>query len=71
VAGSHERLVVDFALSRGVGAWWPQPSSGAREVAAWLQDAPAMAAWRARVAEVDLPLSTDDDVRGVLRLARP
>jgi 1,2-diacylglycerol 3-beta-galactosyltransferase len=24
VAGAHERLVVDFALSRGVGAWWPQ-----------------------------------------------
>jgi hypothetical protein len=70
VAGSHERLVVDFALSRGVGAWWPQPRSGAREVAAWLTDAPALAAWRRRVAEVDLPLSTEEDVRSVLKLAR-
>jgi UDP-N-acetylglucosamine:LPS N-acetylglucosamine transferase len=70
VAGGHERLVVDFALSRGVGAWWPQPRSGAREVAAWLTDPPALAAWRRRVAEVELPLSTDDDVRGVLAIAR-
>jgi UDP-N-acetylglucosamine:LPS N-acetylglucosamine transferase len=70
VAGSHERLVVDFALSRGVGAWWPQPRAGAREVAGWLGDAPALAAWRARVAAVELPLSTDDDVAGVLALAR-
>jgi len=70
VAGSHERLVVDFALSRGVGAWWPQPRAGAREVAGWLADAPALAAWRSRVAAVELPLSTDDDVAGVLALAR-
>jgi len=70
VAGTHERLVVDFALSRGVGAWWPQPRSGAREVAGWLGDPAALAAWRCRVAAVDLPLSTDDDVRGVLALAK-
>ena len=70
VAGSHERLVVDFALSRGVGAWWPQPRAGAREVAGWLGDRPALAAWRSRVAAVELPLSTDDDVAGVLALAR-
>jgi len=70
VAGVHERLVVDFALSRGVGAWWPQPRSGAREVAGWLSDPPALAAWRRRVAAVELPLSTDDDVRGVLAMAR-
>jgi UDP-N-acetylglucosamine:LPS N-acetylglucosamine transferase len=69
VAGSHERLVVDFALSRGVGAWWPQPRAGAREVAGWLGDAPALAAWRSRVAAVELPLSTDADVAGVLALA--
>ena len=70
VAGGHERLVVDFALSRGVGAWWPQPRAGAREVAGWLADAPALAAWRARVAAVELPLSTDEDVAGVLAMAR-
>ena len=70
VAGSHERLVVDFALSRGVGAWWPQPRAGAREVAGWLGDAPALAAWRSRVAAVELPLSSDEDVAGVLALAR-
>ncbi len=70
VAGAHERLVVDFALSRGVGAWWPQPRTGAREVAGWLADAPALAAWRARVAAVELPLSRDEDVAGVLALAR-
>lgn len=70
VAGAHERVVVDFALSRGVGAWWPQPRSGAREVAGWLRDGPAMAAWRARVAALELPLSSDDDVAGVLALAK-
>lgn len=70
VAGAHERLVVDFALSRGVGAWWPQPRAGAREVAGWLNDPPALAAWRARVAAVELPLSTDEDVAAVLALAR-
>lgn len=70
VAGAHERLVVDFALSRGVGAWWPQPRSGAREVAGWLADERAMAAWRARVAAVELPLSSDEDVAGVLALAK-
>ncbi len=70
VAGAHERLGVDFALSRGVGAWWPQPRSGAREVAGWLADGPALAAWRARVAAVELPLSRDEDVAGVLALAR-
>jgi hypothetical protein len=43
---------------------------GAREVAGWLNDPPALAAWRARVANVELPLSTDEDVAGVLALAR-
>jgi UDP-N-acetylglucosamine:LPS N-acetylglucosamine transferase len=70
VAGAHERLVVDFALSRGVGAWWPRPRAGARELLGWLTDPPALAAWRERVAAVELPLSEDDDVAGVLALAR-
>jgi UDP-N-acetylglucosamine:LPS N-acetylglucosamine transferase len=70
VAGTHERLVVDFALSRGVGAWWPRPRSGAREVAGWLRDPLALAAWRERVATVTLPLSEEEDVRAVLALAR-
>jgi UDP-N-acetylglucosamine:LPS N-acetylglucosamine transferase len=70
VAGTHERPVVDFALSRGVGAWWPRPRSGAREVAGWLRDPVALAAWRRRVEKVALPLSEVEDVRAVLALAR-
>jgi UDP-N-acetylglucosamine:LPS N-acetylglucosamine transferase len=69
VAGTHERPVVDFALSRGVGAWWPRPRAGAREVAGWLRDPAALAAWRARVAGVTLPLSEEEDVRAVLAVA--
>lgn len=70
VAGSHERLVVDFALSRGVGAWWPRPRPGAREVAGWLSDAAALTAWRERVARVTLPLTAVEDVQAVLACAR-
>jgi UDP-N-acetylglucosamine:LPS N-acetylglucosamine transferase len=70
VAGAHERLVVDFALSRGVGAWWPRPRSGAREALGWLGDAAALAAWRDRVARVELPLAQEADVAGVLALAQ-
>lgn len=70
VAGSHERLVVDYALSRGVGAWWPQPRPGALEAAGWLRDEAAMAAWRARIKALDLPLSQPEDVQAVLAVAR-
>jgi UDP-N-acetylglucosamine:LPS N-acetylglucosamine transferase len=69
VAGSHERLVVDYALSRGVGAWWPQPRPGASEAAGWLRDRPALSAWRERIAKLELPLSQLEDVLAVLSLA--